>query len=335
MIGIAETHSTGNKGIQVDGYNWFGFNRKNIHVRAKTGSGRDGLLIRNNSCSQFNVEIIDNGTDGILWVIFEDKNCLQNFFCVCVIYLPPENSTRAGNVNEFFETLMTKIYTLPQGSPFYLCGDWNSRCSDSNAGIDSVPERHVIDFHHNGYGSTSCDFLIDVNGCILNGHKTVKNDFTFVSSRGSSVVDYFVVPYEMLECFDNFKVTRTSEIINETCAIGKYDLTRIVPDHSFLSLDFTLNFCSGIITNKLNISQNVRETTKYDTRNLSDDWLLTSSAISEINVLIHHLQSSEANQDNIKRVYEDFVSAIKNEMSSKLQSKTIRIHDGASNKYIY
>ncbi|CAC5409437.1 unnamed protein product [Mytilus coruscus] len=168
MIGIAETHLTGNKGIEVDGYNWFGFNRKNIHVRAKTGSGGVGLLIRNDICSQFDVEIIDNDTDGILWVRLEDKNCLQNAFCVCVVYLPPENSTRAVNVNEFFETLMTKIYTLPQGSPFYLCGDWNSRCSDlsdSIAGIDSLPERHVIDFHHNSYGSTFCDFLIDVSCC--------------------------------------------------------------------------------------------------------------------------------------------------------------------------
>ncbi|CAC5418951.1 unnamed protein product [Mytilus coruscus] len=133
----------------------------------------------------------------------------------------------------------------------------------------------------------------------------------------------------MLDCFENFKVARTSVMINETCAIGKYDLTRIVPDHSFLSWDFSLNFSSGIETN--NITQNVRKTTKYDTRNLPDDWLLTSSAISEINGLIQHLESSEATQDNIDRVYEDFVSVIKIEMS-KFLSKTIRIHDGASNK---
>ncbi|CAC5359727.1 unnamed protein product [Mytilus coruscus] len=187
MVGIAETHLTGNKGIAVDGYNWFGFNRTNIHVRAKTGSGGVGLLILNDICSQFNVEIIDNDTDGILWVRLEDKNCLQNAFCFCIVYLPPENSTCAVKVNEFFETFMSKIYTLPQGSPFHLYGDWNSRysdLSDSIAGIDSLPERHVIDFHHNSYGSTFCDFLTDVDCCILNGPKTVQNDFTFVSSRG-------------------------------------------------------------------------------------------------------------------------------------------------------
>ncbi|CAC5411941.1 unnamed protein product [Mytilus coruscus] len=153
MGGIAETHLTGNKGIEVDGYNWFGFNHKNIHVRAKTGSGGIGLLIRNDICSQFDVEIIDNDTDGIF---------------------------------------------------------------------------------------------------------------------------------------------------------------------------------SGIETN--NITQNVRKTTKYNTRNLPDDWLPTSSVISEINEIIRRLESSEATQDNIDRVYEYFVSVIKNEMSSKLPSKTICIHDGASNK---
>ncbi|CAC5379308.1 unnamed protein product [Mytilus coruscus] len=108
---------------------------------------------------------------------------------------------------------MTKVYTVPQGNAFYMCGDWNSRCSDftdSITGIDNLPDRHVVDFQCNSYGKVFCEFLTDVSCCILNGRNTILNDYTYVSTRGLSVVDYCVVPYEMLDIFNKFKVTRTS-----------------------------------------------------------------------------------------------------------------------------
>ncbi|CAC5371890.1 unnamed protein product [Mytilus coruscus] len=44
------------------------------------------------------------------------------------------------------------IYTIPNENMFYLCGDWNSRCGDMLdyiPGVDSLPERHVVDFKCN------------------------------------------------------------------------------------------------------------------------------------------------------------------------------------------
>ena len=38
-IGIAETHLLRDQLLEIDGYTWFGSNRKNIHIRAKKGSG--------------------------------------------------------------------------------------------------------------------------------------------------------------------------------------------------------------------------------------------------------------------------------------------------------
>ena len=43
-IGIAETHLTGSDVLQVDNFQWFGSNRQNIHVRARTGSGGVGFF---------------------------------------------------------------------------------------------------------------------------------------------------------------------------------------------------------------------------------------------------------------------------------------------------
>ncbi|CAG2237220.1 unnamed protein product [Mytilus edulis] len=330
ILGLAETHLTGNTGINIDGYTWFGLNRKEIHIRAKTGSGGVGILIRNDVRDEFNINIVEDNTDGIIWVKFEDKNFAHNCFYVCVIYLPPENSTRAVNIHEFFDILMTNIYTIPQGKPFYICGDWNSRCSDlpdSIEGIDKLPQRNVVDFQHNGYGNIFCDFLTDVNCCILNGRKTLHNDFTFVSTRGMSVVDYCVLPYEHLDNFNNFNVIRTSSIVEQINALGKYDLKKAMPDHSLLTWDFTLNFDSNCCINTQ--TRGTSETKKkYDTRNLPEDWLCQESTIAEIDNAICFLENSIADQSNIDNMYENFVKIVKTEMCNKLPAKNIVLSNG-------
>ena len=73
----------------------------------------------------------------------------------------------------------------------------------------------MIDFTKNSFGEYLCKFLIDSNCCILNGRDCIKNDLTFVSTRGSCVVDYFIVPYENLEHFKTFQVHTYQSL---TCA---------------------------------------------------------------------------------------------------------------------
>ena len=107
--------------------------------------------------------------------------------------------------------------------------------SDSIDGIDCLPECQVVDFQYNGYGKLFCDFLIDTSCCILNGRNIIQNDFTYLSKRGSSVVDYTVIPYELMDSFDSFKVIRVTSLSQSIDATGKYDLRTILPDHSLLT----------------------------------------------------------------------------------------------------
>ncbi|CAC5379517.1 unnamed protein product [Mytilus coruscus] len=327
----------GSNSVNVDGYCWYGHNRRNIHIRAKNGSGGVGLLVRNDFDQQFHIEIVDDNTDGIMWVQFKDKRCNANMFYVCVVYLPPENSTRAVNVHEFMETLMTHIYTNPQGNLFYPCGDFNSRCSDfsdSIEGIYCLPERDIVDFQTNGYGNIFCDFLIVVNCCILNGRKTLTNDFTFVSTRGSSVtvVDYCILPYEMLDSFNSSSVTRAITIIQSLGEPGRYDLHKIVPDHSLLTWNMCLYFPTEDQVSKNKDKNQTVMKIKYDTKSVPEDWLNGESVVTEINRVILQLEQSEASQQNIDKMYENFVSVLKTEMSEKLQSKEIRISNAINNK---
>jgi hypothetical protein len=73
------------------------------------------------------------------------------------------------------------------------------------AGIYDVSVRSVLDFTRNSYCNTFIEFLTGVN-CWLNGRVGNDNDFTCLSSKGQSIVDYCFVSYENL--FQDFKVVR-------------------------------------------------------------------------------------------------------------------------------
>jgi hypothetical protein len=127
------------------------------------------------------------------------------------------------------------VYEVQNSGPFFICGDFNSRCCDENdyiTGVDDICPRDVVDFKCNTYCNTFIDFLIIIDCCILNGRKFLNNDFTCISTKGCSVVDYCIVPYDYLNIFDKFCVTRANDLVSAT----GFDVTgidlRLVSDHS-------------------------------------------------------------------------------------------------------
>ena len=45
---------------------------------------------------------------------------------------------------------------------FYICGDFNARCNDLIEDVDTIQDRHIVDFCSNKYGELLCKLLIDV-----------------------------------------------------------------------------------------------------------------------------------------------------------------------------
>jgi hypothetical protein len=174
-----------NQVIEIEGYKWFGHNRANMHVRAKTGSGGIGFLIKDTVLDVFNVSVLDCSSEGILWLKMCHK--FENSVLVpCVCYLPPINSSRGVDANAFFDTLITNIYNYQDVGLIYICGDFNSRCGnecDYICGVDNIEKRNVIDYKVNSYGHLFTEFLINCNMCMLNGRNNSKNDFTCVYQR--------------------------------------------------------------------------------------------------------------------------------------------------------
>ena len=142
IIGIAETHLTDNNSLYLEGYQWFGNNRKNIHVRAKTGSGGVGFFIKADLLNYFNVSILDDTSEGVLWLKLDHK--FENVSLIpCVCYLPPENSSRRMDVHMYFDSILTNIY----------------KYQDFISGVDDVEHRNVADFKTNYYGDVLIDFI--------------------------------------------------------------------------------------------------------------------------------------------------------------------------------
>ena len=88
IIGIAESHLLNTQVIEIVGYSWFGNNRSNIHIRAKTRSGDVGFLVKNDIMGQYDVVIEDDTIKGILWLKFVSK-CNKAELHTCVCNLPP------------------------------------------------------------------------------------------------------------------------------------------------------------------------------------------------------------------------------------------------------
>ena len=115
------------------------------------------------------------------------------------------------------------IFRYQNDGLVFMCGDFNSRCGSLHnyiSGVDVLPERNTVDFTINSYGELVIDFLINTNLCILNGRNSVKNDFTSISVKGCSVVDYCITPYDSLNYFTDFTVTRTTDLINKADALS-------------------------------------------------------------------------------------------------------------------
>lgn len=65
LFSLNETHITGQYTIELDGYTWFGQNRK-THIRACRGSGGAGFLVKNTILFQYDVILVDKCNNGII-----------------------------------------------------------------------------------------------------------------------------------------------------------------------------------------------------------------------------------------------------------------------------
>ena len=212
----------GNDMPSLENYTVFNHNRKSIHKRARCGSGGVCLFVKMSILLNYNVSLLDNSYEDILWVKLENKSSLQ-CINVCVCYLSPEGSSHIVDPHEYYDQLLSQIYIYQIKGPFILCGDFNSRCgneADYIEGVDNITELSTVDYKKNRYGDILLDFLINSNCAMLNGRSVGNNDYTSISTKGVAVVDYVIVAHQELQKCDDFEVLRARHLFDNAGLLG-------------------------------------------------------------------------------------------------------------------
>ena len=166
---------------------------------------------------------MDTSVDGILSVDFKHKYTDYTFVIV-VCYLSPENSSWSRNNTQFFAHLITKLCSCSYADTTFLLGDFNARIGKYNdviEGIADIIKRIVIDYVKNPRGYVFVDFLRDLQLCTVNGGITPEYDYyTFLSSRGKSLVDYILTPLINLAQCISCKVQTVHDLIDQHDLVG-------------------------------------------------------------------------------------------------------------------
>ena len=193
----------------------------------------------------------------------------------------------------------SNIYQFQNDGLIFICGDFNSRCGDLEyfiAGVDYLPERNVVDFTVNAYGDLLIDFFINTNLCILNGRKYTSNDFTSVSTKGRSVVDYCIVPHECIDSFEKFSVIHVTDMINNIPTLNSVANSG-VPDHSLLRWNI---ICNSVEERVDSCSENTSNTfDKFDFDKISRNFMCDHETVSKLNALIDNLEQGMQRQCDI------------------------------------
>ena len=110
------------------------------------------------------------------------------------MYLPPENSKCGRESSNFFYELLTELYKYDDVDKFIMVGDLNAHTGESTETCytDKIPPQVPLEKFKNSHGNAFIEFLIDSKCCVINGRKG-KDDYTYMCTRGKSVIDYVYV----------------------------------------------------------------------------------------------------------------------------------------------
>lgn len=235
-----------------------------------------------------------------------------------VCYLPPDGSSRSNDAEEFYTILTEQVYQYQNIGKIYICGDVNSRCgeaSDYIVGVDDVIERDIIDSILNHYGDLLLNFLIDCNFCILNGRVTGKNDFTHVSHRGRSVVDYVLIPHEQIIDVKSMDVCLMTETVEKFHLNG----CEKIPDHSVLTWEVKLpNYAHSTESRqKTETVSSIRR--HYNLTNLPIDFMNNQDILQQIEQTVLKIEDILSEEHGANAAYSEFMDLIHSEMDTKIK----------------
>ena len=230
ILCMTETWLRGDEVVMFDGYEWFGHNRTSVSRKAVRGSGRVGVLVKESVLLDWSVKVVDVQLEDVMWVKLEQKETSQVVF-IGVCYFPPAGSSREIDIEERFHVLSEQVVQFKAEGQIVVCGDFNARCGGMSD-RDGELSRCCVDMEKNVQGELLVDCMKSCGLVFTNGRQG-QDQYTCISSRGRSVVDYCLVPEDDLMSIKNFTVKTMSQCEEELCQ--DEDGYRI-PDHALCPL---------------------------------------------------------------------------------------------------
>ena len=345
LVGINETwERDNNENIAIDGYQWISHRRHNLNRRARTGSGGVGIFIANHLYQLYDVRILDKNYEGILAISFTNKSSGYKFVFITA-YLPPDNSIYGRDAASFFSHLTHLVYLCCDYDSVYLSGDLNARVGnklDFVDGVDDIPKRVVIDDRISGHGDALLDFCHETKLCIVNGRiQPFKDNFTSISSKGCSVVDYFFTNHDNLNLVNDFEVVTMSEIAENLGSQGISCAPSKISDHSLLVMEVkTRNEDSSCSNTSLDCENNSiignrvhnngpKLPTRFKIRDVPSNFMSDEESKELLQCLLNAIEQSDKSQDDINSIYENIVNMYVSEMKKHFQ---MSLNSPSSNK---
>ena len=352
FVAISETHLKGTEVIDIPGYVCITNNRALRNVRAKRNSGGVCLLIKSGVYRSYTCDVVDKNHDGVLAIKFtrnDDNYC----FIIVAMYLPPEQTSWGRNASEFYAHILKIVYEHSQCDDILLAGDVNSKIGELT---DFVPEvdsnitaRKILDKTTNRHGKEFIEFLIEAKLCVCNGRITPShNNYTFIHSRGKSIIDYIVVPLDSISKCLEFQVCTSREFINRFCNISdaNTDLSKMIPDHSALIFKFATRSdytCENLLSSqpslnassqsvdRQNDSHNDIYYKRFNVQHLPESFFNNESFSCKMVELISRIEQIQNEQAEIDHVYEKFCNLYHDEMNAWLRCRNV--HPRARKRY--
>jgi hypothetical protein len=232
-------------------------------------------------------------------------------------YLPPENSPLGTNSDNCLAHLLSQLYLHSDTDDILMCGDVNARIgqmSDFNPNLDfPIPKRNSIDQTINQHGRAFIELLIDSKMCVLNG-RFANDNFTSISTKGPSVVDYFMVPHESVMKCKSLNIETCSDFINNHNLQGLLNSRCKAPDHSILTVVFRAKH-SLQAESSINF---LCKTKKHKLTSIDDTFCSSDLARRALENLVEQIQCNHETQDEIDAIYNDLCHCIYDEMDRTL-----------------
>ena len=260
LVLLTETWTDDFSDISVNHVEHFVLNRKYIKAGSRRNSSGIILYLRNKFVS--NDTLVFTSEDDFLWVkisktvLSSDKDL---YICLCYI-IPDESSRQTIVESNIFDRLVDSVVHIENKAQndcsLLICGDFNSRTSinpdfvvdDDPVHMSVLPDEYTLDIELQRFsedrGHTDNNGLLLLELCKQTGLRIMNGRvgdygigrYTFVGSRGSSVVDYVLSSQDLFQCISKFEVHDPN----------------VLSDHCLLTFSFTFQ------------NSNVREVTENE-----------------------------------------------------------------------